>query len=149
MMLFSATAAKKNFSEALDQAEKEPVGVHRHGKTVALLIPVASFADSKRLEKQLARAEQRNVESHRLIKHQKIALQLVVDVDAAAALIQQATETVARWEREQLCSHHYIDRWRQLLALPVRELAQAMCGDVNGWGSALRQNSPWHLRHDA
>lgn len=149
MMMFSATAAKKNFSEALDQAEKEPVGVHRHGKTVAMLIPASSFVDHKRLEKQLARAEQRNIESHRLVKHQKIALQLVVDPDAAAPLIRQATETVSRWEREKLCSHHYIDRWHHLLALPVRELAQEMCGDMDGWGKALRQNSPWHLPHDA
>lgn len=146
-MMFSATAAKQNFSEASDQAVKESVGVHRDGETVALLVHPASFADNKRLEKQRARAEQRNVESHQLVKHQKIALQLLVDADAAAPLIRQATETVARWEREKLCSHHYIDRWRQLLAMPVRDLAQAMCGGVNGWGKALRQNSPWHLPH--
>jgi len=149
MMMFSATDAKKNFSEALDKAEKGAVGLQRHGKTVAMLIPASSFVDNQRLEKQLARAEQRTIESNRLIKHQKIALQLVVNPDTAAPLIQQATEAVARWEREKLCSHHYIDRWRSLLALPILELAQEMCGDVNGWGKALRQNSPWHLSHDA
>jgi hypothetical protein len=28
--------------------------------------------------------------------------------------------------------------------LPAAELASQMCGDVDGWGPALRQNSPWH-----
>ena len=36
-----------------------------------------------------------------------------------------------------------IERWRAMLAKPLAELVDAMCGEAEGWGAALRQNSPW------
>ncbi len=50
---------------------------------------------------------------------------------------------VARWRAEGLCSDDYIRRWSDILQLPVRQMAQAMGSDLDGWGQALRQNSPW------
>jgi hypothetical protein len=50
---------------------------------------------------------------------------------------------VQRWEDGALCSADYIERWRQWLALPVASLVQVMCSDAEGWGRAMRQNSPF------
>jgi hypothetical protein len=58
-------------------------------------------------------------------------------------MMRKARETVDRWRREKLSGADYIERWTTLLKLPVRELALAMTSDLEGWGPALRQNSPW------
>jgi hypothetical protein len=50
---------------------------------------------------------------------------------------------VARWASEGLCSADYIARWQAWLALPLQQLAPLMCGDAQGWGPAMRQNSPF------
>jgi len=60
-------------------------------------------------------------------------------------LIARARDEVQRWRRDRLCSADYADRWDELLALPVEELARAMTSDELDWGTALRQNSPWHV----
>ncbi len=59
-------------------------------------------------------------------------------------MIERARHRVARCQREHLCSADYIQRWHDLLQLPVKELARAMGSESLDWGVALRQNSPWH-----
>ncbi len=143
MHTISATDAKQNFSETLERAEREPVTIQRHGKTVAMMVP-AGYASAELVERRLARAQQENIESARLIRHQRLAMRLLAATPAQAReLVRAADRVVDRWERESLCSQHFIGRWRMLLALPPRDLAQQMCGDADGWGTALRQNSPW------
>ncbi len=58
------------------------------------------------------------------------------------SLVATARGVVDRWEREGLCSHHYVSRWRALLALPAERLALALL-DPGEWGDALFQNTPW------
>ncbi|MCY1539625.1 hypothetical protein D9M68_752210 [compost metagenome] len=95
-------------------------------------------------ERRLARLQQAGIEKDRLIRHHRIALDLLtVEPAQREGLIQRARDTVDRWRREQLSSRDYVDRWAALLALPVQELAKEMVADADGWGTALRQNSPW------
>jgi hypothetical protein len=100
--------------------------------------------DARRGARRLARAQQDIVERDRLIKHQQLAIDLLAQpVAKRNALIRSARGVVERWRARGLCSADYIDRWTRLLALPPRELAQAITGDADGCGTALRQNSPF------
>ena len=49
---------------------------------------------------------------------------------------------VDRWEREKLCSTHYVTRWRAMLEGPVGRVAQALL-EPGEWEDALFQNTPW------
>jgi hypothetical protein len=49
---------------------------------------------------------------------------------------------VDRWERERLCSAHYISRWRALLAGPAERVARSLV-EPGEWKDALFQNTPW------
>ena len=92
----------------------------------------------------LARLNQRLTEQSRLIRHQRVAIDLVTLPAAARnTLIGRAQAVVDRWRQERLCSADYIDRWSEILRLPAREMALRMVSDMDGWGAALRQNSPW------
>ena len=62
-----------------------------------------------------------------------------------AELVARARAEVGRWRRDRLCSPDYADRWEELLDLPVGDLALAMGSETLDWGTALRQNSPWHV----
>lgn len=137
----SATAAKQNFGEALRAAATGPVAISKHGRVVAVLAAAGAPMPEDR---RLARERQMAVELRRLIKHQQIAIALLSEPGRVAArMIDEARGVVDQWERSGACSQDYIVAWRRLLALPVRELAVRMCGDLNGWGNALRQNSPF------
>jgi hypothetical protein len=143
MVTVSATQAKQSFGAALAQSEIEPVAIERHGKVVAMLIAADQLPDLD-TEKKLARLRQAGIEAERLIRHQALAIRLLkASPEAAERLVQQAKAVVDLWEERQLCSEHFISRWRALLALPLPELVERMCGDAEGWGRALRQNSPW------
>jgi hypothetical protein len=97
-------------------------------------------------ERGAARAAQTLIDKDRLIRHQKLAVELLLmPRKESSALIARARQEVERWRRERLCSPEYIDRWAQLLSLPVLELARAMAADDLDWGRALRQNSPWQV----
>jgi len=60
----------------------------------------------------------------------------------ATALVVRARGVVDRWERERLCSTHYISRWRAMLEGPVGRVAQALL-EPGEWTDALFQNTPW------
>lgn len=151
MQQFSSTHAKQSFGDLMKAAAQGPVAIERHGKVRALLMSPSFFqptrlaqAQDPLVERRLARLQQAATEKDRLIRHQRIALSLLTLPRAERdRLIQQAKDTVERWRREQLSSRDYIDRWTAMLALPVARLAMEMVSDADGWGTALRQNSPW------
>ena len=146
---FSSTHAKQSFGELLDAAARGPVAIEKHRKVRAILAAPEFFSATSRHETQLAdrraaRANQALVEKDRLIKHQRIAIDLVtLPREQSRILIRRAKAVVDQWRRDRLCSQDYIDRWSQLLSLPAAALARAMTSDSDGWGPALRQNSPW------
>ena len=150
MKHFTSTRAKQNFGQLLAAAAVAPVAIERHGKVQAIVAAPAAMAASAaslhatRAPRELDRLNQRLTEQNRLVRHLRIALDLVTrPARERDALIAGARSVVERWRREQLCSRDYIDRWSEILALPVREMALRMTSDCDGWGAALRQNSPW------
>lgn len=141
----SASYVKQNFGEVLVRAARGPVGVERHGKLVAALVPPTWLALHCTLDaRHAARAAQQQVELRRLAAHQRLAIDLLCASSAQQReRLAAAAREVDRWEAAQLCSADYIARWRQWLALPLPQMAQRMCSDAEGWGSAMRQNSPF------
>ena len=105
---------------------------------------VSSTQAKQRLGRRAARASHALAEKDRLIRHQRIAIDLLtLPAKERRVLIRNALAVVDRWRAERLCSPDYIEKWQSLLSLPVRELARAMTSEADGWGTALRQNSPW------
>ena len=141
----TASQAKQNFGQAIVRAQREPLGVQRHGKLVGAIVSPEWLAAHPAVdERRVARAAQQQVELARLMRHQRIGIELL---SASASLrrgrLIAASREVDRWEAGRLCSEEYIQRWRAWLALPVRAMVQAMCSDAQGWGPAMRQNSPF------
>jgi transcriptional regulator with XRE-family HTH domain len=100
------------------------------------------------LETLLARAQDRVQRLDRRRRHAVLAARLLAaPAPKAAALVAQARARVDRWERERLCSNHYVARWRAMLTEPVRHVARTLL-ETNGWTDALLQNSPWSFAHD-
>lgn len=148
MKSISASKAKQNFGELLKFSQEHPVAILRHGKTVAYMVSVGQFpADDPMAAKKYARLQQMALEKDRLVRHQAIAIRLLSSPEPEVELlIQDVRKIVDRWDAPErpMCSHHYIDLWRELLSLPVAEMAKSMCEDFKGWGNALRQNSPFN-----
>lgn len=149
MQQISASQAKQNFGELLDAVAAGPVAIERHKKVKAIVCSPEAFKghsdrDQQLAERRAARADQALLEKERLIRHQRLAIELLLMTPAEAdAQIAQARLQVERWRRERLCSPDYIERWEHLLSLPLPELARAMGSDSLEWGAALRQNTPW------
>ena len=145
MDIVAASRVKQNFGEILARAALGPLGVERHGKLVAGLVPPQWLMQRDALdERRAARAAQQQVEIQRLLTHQGLGIELLCATAAQQrSRIQAAERDVDRWEAGQLCSADYIARWRGWLALPVRQLVPRMCSDAAGWGRAMRQNSPF------
>jgi PHD/YefM family antitoxin component YafN of YafNO toxin-antitoxin module len=147
----TASQAKQNFGELLEAAARGPVAIERHRKVKAIVCSPEAFEaqagrDRVLAERRAARAAQALVDKERLIKHQRLAIELLLmPKPQRAKLVQRARAEVARWRAEHLCSPEYSDRWDQLLAQPVEGLARAMASETLEWGTALRQNSPWHV----
>ena len=143
MQTFTASQAKQNFGALLSQLEHSPVAIARHNKTVAVVM-LPEQAQAQPNPRLQARAEQQQREQQRLMRHQQLAIGLLCATPAQQARqLKAARSVVARWAREGLCSADYIERWQAWLALPLQQLAPLMCGDAEGWGPAMRQNSPF------
>lgn len=140
-----ASHAKQNFGEVLARASRGPVGVRRHKKLVAALVPADWLSRiGAQDDRRAAREAQRAVEERRLSAHQRIGIDLLCARSAVQrSRIARARREIDRWEAGQLCSRDYIERWRAWLNLPVPALVQRMCSDAQGWGAAMRQNSPF------
>jgi len=143
MYTVTASQAKQNFGALIGRLSQSPVAIERHQKIVAIVMSPESAAAMPD-PRQAARAQQQQREQQRLMRHQQWALELLCAPKRLQQQhVQAARQVVERWQAEHLCSHDYIERWQQWLALPVTELAQRMCGDADGWGLAMRQNSPF------
>lgn len=149
MRQITSTRAKQAFGELLEAAAHEPVAIGKHRKVRAILaapefFAVASRDEAKAPQRQLARSLHLLREKDRLIRHQRIAITLLtLPANERKALVNRARKEVTRWREDRLCSADYIERWHALLNQPIKELALALTGDLDGWGNALRQNSPF------
>lgn len=140
----SASIAKQRFGDVLQRAIGGPVAIEKHGKVVAAVVPADWLNRADLLdERRQAREQQRQVEQNRLLAHQRVAIELLSDETRRQVLLQAAKNEVSRWAEQRLCSQDYIDRWNEWLSLPVAALARTMCSDADGWGKAMRQNSPF------
>ena len=140
----SASAAKQTFGDVLDAAQFAPVTIVRHGRAVAVVARPDAIGESRTAERRVARLTQQLVDRDRLLRHYRIAQQLLtLPAAKSLAMVRAARKEVDRWETLGLCSRDYIGRWRKILALPATQLAEALVSDHEGWGTALRQNSPW------
>ncbi|ABM39861.1 prevent-host-death protein (plasmid) [Polaromonas naphthalenivorans CJ2] len=146
---FSSTRAKQCFGQILLASASAPVAIEKHGKVTAILTSPEFFeraqaASGASTSRVLARITQASVEKDRLIRHQRIALDLVLlPSNETSRLICNAMSIVNRWRNERLCSKDYIERWEEILRLQPKEMAEAIVSDMDGWGPSLRQNSPW------
>jgi hypothetical protein len=148
MKSVAASYVKQNFGEVLARAARGPVGVQRHRKLVAAIVPPHWLArpDVVLDERRAARAAQQQVEMNRLMAHQQLGIDLLcASLPHQRKRIEAARREVDRWEKRQLCSADYVARWRAWLALPTPQLVQRMCSDAHGWGRAMRQNSPFSM----
>jgi len=145
MQQVTASHVKQNFGEVLARATTEPLAVMRHRRMVAAIVPVSWLERHGAIdERRAARAAQREVEQQRLLAHQALGIELLcAPPDRQRRMLEAARGEIKRWERAALCSRDYIDRWREWLRLPVRQLVRSMCSDAHGWGPAMRQNSPF------
>lgn len=143
--MVAASRVKQNFGEVLARAAQGPVGVERHRKLVAAIVPPHWLSQHGALdERRAARAAQQQVELTRLMAHQQLGIELLCAEPAQLRRhIEAARREIDRWEDKQLCSADYIARWRAWLKLPAKQLVQRMCSDAEGWGRAMRQNSPF------
>ncbi|PIY27634.1 MAG: prevent-host-death protein [Comamonadaceae bacterium CG_4_10_14_3_um_filter_60_42] len=143
MRTITASQAKQNFGSLMAELGRGPVAIERHRKTIAVVLSPEA-AKSVVDPRQAARAAQQQRELQRLMHHQQCALSLLCATPITRQKrLKAAGQVVKRWQDEQLCSTDYIERWQQWLALPVPELSKLMCSDADGWGPAMRQNSPF------
>jgi transcriptional regulator with XRE-family HTH domain len=95
------------------------------------------------LERRLERERERVRRVERRLAHALLAARLVSSPGAeAGALLARARAAVDRWERERLCSHHYVSRWRAMLEGPPERVARALL-EPGDWADALFQNTPF------
>jgi hypothetical protein len=95
------------------------------------------------LERQLARERERSRRLRLRLAHARLAAQLLsAKGRAGAALVRRALSVVDRWERDGLCSRHYVSRWRALLSGPRERVARSLL-DPGDWADALFQNTPF------
>jgi hypothetical protein len=145
MDMVAASHVKQNFGEILARAAQGPVGIERHRKLVAAIVPPHWLSQHDALdERRAARAAQQQVEIKRLMAHQQLGIELLCMEPAQLRRhIEAARREIDRWEEMQLCSADYLARWRAWLDLPVKQMVQRMCSPAEGWGRAMRQNSPF------
>lgn len=151
----TSSRAKQNFGELLEAAAKGPVGIERHKSIKAVVcspdlfqarVGGFSLPDRALEDRRAARVAQQLVEKNRLIKHQKLAIELLLMPEVQRQdLIERARSEVQRWRSDRLCSTDYADRWDELLSRSVGDMVKGMCSETLAWGAALRQNSPWHV----
>jgi transcriptional regulator with XRE-family HTH domain len=100
------------------------------------------------LETLVLRERERSRRLQRRVAHARVAARLLDSPRRAERLVARARANVDRWERERLCSRHYIVRWRALLAGRPARVARGLL--VPGpWEDALFENSPWAFALEA
>ncbi len=115
----------------------------RVAEALGLEVAAVPLGGEPVLERLLAREQEKVRRGQRRLTHARLAVRLVTARrQEAMALVATARATVDRWERERLCSRHYISRWRAMLEGPVEEVARSLL-DPGEWADALFQNTPW------
>jgi transcriptional regulator with XRE-family HTH domain len=110
---------------------------------LGLEVAVGPAGSGAALETRLERERERSRRLDVRRRHALLAARLLsAPRTQAAALVARARAAVDRWEREGLCSRHYVSRWRAMLAGPVGSVAQALL-EPGEWVDALFQNTPW------
>jgi transcriptional regulator with XRE-family HTH domain len=117
--------------------------LNRLCEAVGLELTVLTPGCVRALETRLARERERGRRLDARRRHAALAARVLgASARDAGALIARARENVDRWERDGLCSAHYISRWRRRLAGSRRHVAHALTSDGR-WTDALLQNTPW------
>jgi transcriptional regulator with XRE-family HTH domain len=95
------------------------------------------------LETRLAREQDRVRRLDLQRRHAALAARLLaLPRGEAGAHVSRARAVVERWEREGLCSGHYISRWKAMLTAPIGQVAKSLI-EPGEWRDALFQNTPW------
>jgi transcriptional regulator with XRE-family HTH domain len=119
--------------------------VVRVAEALGLEVAAVPLGGEPILERRLAREQERARQLDRRLAHARLAVHLLtVRRNEANVLISTARAAVDRWEQDRLCSHHYISRWRAMLAGTVHDVARSLL-DPGEWADALFQNTPWAL----
>ena len=117
--------------------------VARVAEALGLEVAAVPLGGEPVLERLLAREQEKVRRQQRRLTHARLAARLLTARrQEAMALVAAAQAAVDRWERERLCSRHYISRWRAMLEGPVEEVARSLL-DPGEWADALFQNTPW------
>jgi hypothetical protein len=117
--------------------------VSRLCDTLGLELIVVPRGQIETTELQLERLREKLRRMDLRARHAALASRLLMASQGeAASLVRQARECVNRWERDKLCSKHYIARWRVMLSGRVPRIAKSLLRR-NEWTDALLQNSPW------
>jgi transcriptional regulator with XRE-family HTH domain len=117
--------------------------VARVAEALGLEVAAVPLGAESVLERLLAREQEKARRRQRRLTHAKLAVRLLTARrQEAMALVATAQAAVDRWERERLCSRHYISRWRAMLEGPVEKVALSLL-DPGEWADALFQNTPW------
>jgi transcriptional regulator with XRE-family HTH domain len=117
--------------------------ISRVGEALGLEVAAVPLGEEAVLERLLAREQERARRVDRRLAHAMLAARLLAARRAEAkVLIAAARAAVDRWERERLCSRHYISRWRAILGGPVERVARSLL-QPDEWTDALFQTTPW------
>lgn len=57
-------------------------------------------------------------------------------------LLQLALRNVGKWDEDQVCHRHYVQRWRDPLNMPLEQASQLLLADSDE-AADLRQNNPF------
>ncbi len=133
-----------------DSAQDFRVGtISRLCEALGLELTAEPRGALKSLETRLLRERERASRLDRRRRHAALAARLLAAPrPEAVALVKRASACVDRWERERLCSRHYVSRWRGMLAGSVESVALSLL-DSGEWADALFQNSPWTFALDS
>lgn len=108
-----------------------------------LELAAVSAGGAAALETRLARERARAGRLERRLAHARLAAWLLAArPEQARRLVARARSVVDRWQRDRLCSDHYVSRWRRMLSGSVGRVAGALL-DAGEWEDALYQNTPF------
>jgi transcriptional regulator with XRE-family HTH domain len=117
--------------------------VSRVGEALGLEVAAVPLGGEPLLERRLAREQERARRLERRLAHAMLAARLLAARrKEATALVATARAAVGRWERERLCSSHYVSRWKAMLGGPVERVARSLL-EPGEWTDALFQTTPW------
>ncbi len=112
-------------------------------QALGLELAAAPAGGPAAFEARLSRERARAQRVERKLAHARLAARLLVARPRqAGALVSRARSVVDRWERDRLCSDHYLSRWRAMLSGPVALVARRLL-NAGEWEDALFQNTPW------